>query len=115
MRANYLQAKCRLEPRYKCHYSATNLNTDQLTQNVVHDLSPVSQVLRLPMSVVVLDLLIHPAQHRADLCRVMPAVSHDRVDGMAEAMGRQPPVTRLDFSPPQRPFEAAAPLGLADP
>jgi hypothetical protein len=59
----------------------------RLAPDVIHDNSPVSQMLRLPMSVVILNFLIHPTQHRTNLCRIMTAVSHNRVNGVPEAMG----------------------------
>ena len=87
----------------------------RLAPDIIHDLSPASQMLRLPVSVVILDLLIHPAQHRTNLCWVMTAISRDRVDGVPEAMGSQPPVTRLDLSTPESSFKVTAPPCLANP
>jgi len=84
----------------------------RLAPDVVHDLSPASQMLHLPLCVVILDLIIQPAQHRTNLYRVMTAISHNRVDGVPESMGNQPPVTRLNLSMPESSIKATAPLDL---
>ncbi len=52
-------------------------------------------MLRFPIGVIVLNLLIHPTEHRTNLCRIMAGASHDSIDGMPKTVRGKPSVTRL--------------------
>ncbi len=72
-------------------------------------------MLDFPVGVVVLDGLVHPADDSTALRWSVSAVTNDGVDGVAEAMRREPAIAGVDASLPQRSMEATSPPGLADP
>ena len=85
-----------------------------LFKNIIHNIPPLTQMYRLPVSVVILNLLINPPEKRGHLRRIVAGVPHDRVDGVPETVWHKPPVSGLDRRPFQRRFEALEPSAFAD-
>ena len=88
-----IRGRPRIERKYTVVAGGRRLIRSSLVPDLVDDLGPPPQVPDFSAGVVVLNRLVHPAQRRSDLRRIVTGVAHDGVDGGAEAVRGQSSVT----------------------
>ena len=81
----------------------------------IDDVRPRLKMIQIPMSVVLLNCFVHPAQNGSNLGRIVTRVPYNRIDRMPEGVSRQASSLPVNSGPIQRLAEPFSPPGLTNP